>query len=345
MGEDQNSEGSEIRRKRIIDDLLLDPSTEPIVNVLRIKRYMELIFKESGFRCSMEELNKYSICPHHEYRDQWSIELLRLRLTLVNYILGQLSHDSPEKRIKSSFKANEKQIKEQLDSEMTHLNDIFDDCLSMFRVREFETCHKKFKQLVHELKAFDENPLSFTTKTWSKKIVFLKKSLNQNVKVSTREEFSNMFFEGNNHDDQQKEEIEVQSSMVNEIGESDQSSIDEKDEMLIQEHYANEVSPNINNTGNTTERVNLEHTENHPLPPPPSIYYYHTIEDLGTFNQVVPAWGFDYTHQQYGPGNNGYTNYTNNGQINRYNPQRQMNQRQNLQHLSASDYSVYYQQT
>lgn len=76
------------RKRCVIDDLLLEPSTEQMINGLRIKRFLDLLLEEYGLN-NPKCFELLHTCPEN-YENQWLSELIKFEASTLNYILHAL---------------------------------------------------------------------------------------------------------------------------------------------------------------------------------------------------------------------------------------------------------------
>lgn len=315
----EDPEMFKIRKKRIIDDLLLDPSSEPIVNVLRIKRYLELLFEENGLGYSTKTLNKYSTCPNQQYMDQWSIELLRLRLGVFNSIIGDLSAEKLIPKTKSK-KGKKQSMARNILPEKEKLNNDFEDCLSLFSKKEFKSCGEKLGKLINDLKDLEEPPYSIVQPPDLRGYnTFLKKSIGQDVKLSNKKEFEEMFSEQEistplNHDIPQK------TTVVN-----DQDEYSNNNFALQQERDSFEERERASQVHNMVNLSNHEYQRNIETQGYDPSFYAQDLNGTNTYAYSNTSNGIRYA-------NLGYENTQ---------PHQLKYQHQSYRPLSRSAYKIY----
>ncbi len=170
------------RKAIIVGELLLDASSEPIINSLRIKRYLELMFEEYG----MDDPELYFTCPE-QYKDQWGIELFKFKISSLNYLLSDvMDYCTPKKQKNKNHKSDKlRGVIVDVDKKLHALN-----INSLCSIDQLDSSKEKFSKILRDLcYHLDKKSREYYKGT----LDFI--SCNTNLKIVDSSEFKSLNFE------------------------------------------------------------------------------------------------------------------------------------------------------
>lgn len=153
------------RKAIIVGELLLDASAEPIINSVRIKRYLELMFEEYG----MDDPELYFNCPE-QYKDQWGIELFKFKISSLNYLLSDIvmNYCTPKKQKNKNHKSDKlRGIIVDVDEKLHALN-----INSLCSIDQLDSSKENFAKILRDLcYHLDKRSREYYKGTWISLIV------------------------------------------------------------------------------------------------------------------------------------------------------------------------------
>lgn len=181
-GSNYQSADFDQRKAIIVGELLLDASAEQIINSLRIKRYLELMFEEYG----MDDPELYFTCPE-QYKDQWGIELFKFKISSLNYLLSDvMDYCTPKKQKNKNHKSDKlRGVIVDVDKKLHALN-----INSLCSIDQLDSSKEKFSKILRDLcYHLDKKSREYYKGT----LDFI--SCNTNLKIVDSSEFKSLNFE------------------------------------------------------------------------------------------------------------------------------------------------------